>query len=185
MIGKLIVYSGLYGLGSYFLDVPLRRMLLARQARKYADQRGLPLLNVGAGTGPTAMFGPTFYGDVNVDLSGRKDVQHGTPGEVSYADAQDLSAFADGQFGAVFASHLVEHLPDPEAAIREFLRVSGNDPDALFVITPRWWDPAAWAHPGHLWYATDGRGGTRGGRLIRIRDEFSPAMKQLTSLRGI
>ncbi len=180
---KTIAGTALLGGLGYVVDVPIRRRLAARRARKHADSRGLPLLNVGAGTNDTAFTGPTLYGDVNVDLYGSNDVPHGTPGIVTYADAHNLEDFEDGQFGAVLACHLIEHLEDPQAAIAEFKRVTGNDPDALFIITPSWWSPITWIHPAHLWYATDGAGGTKGGELIRMREEFSPAMKQITSLR--
>jgi len=69
-------------------------------------------------------------------------------------------------------------------AFDEWTRVIGGDTNALFIITPYWWAPHTWLHPGHLFYATDGRGGTRGGRLIRIRKQFDPEVKKLTTLRG-
>jgi ubiquinone/menaquinone biosynthesis C-methylase UbiE len=144
--------------GSYLLDVPLRRAAAASAARAYANARGLPLLNVGAGTGETALFGSTLYGDVNTDLNGRRDVPHGTPGVVTYANAEDLSAFSAGAFGAVLASHILEHLPHPGRAISEWLRVVGGDRNALFVVTPNWWAPHTWLHAGHLWYFPDGEG---------------------------
>ena len=169
---------------TYLIDVPIRRALIAKKARRYADAKGLPLLNIGAGTSATALFGPTLYGDVNCDLNGKKDLPHGTPGQVTWADAQDLKDFKDGQFGAVLASHLLEHLPNPQQALKEWLRVVGGDEKALFVITPCWWAPHTWFHPGHLWYATDNRGSTRGGKLIKIREEFDPKIKKITSLRG-
>lgn len=150
--------GALYLAGTYVLDVPVRRAGAAQAARAYAAKRGLPLLNVGAGTGSSALFGATLYGDVNIDLKGRKDVPHGTSGQVTYADAQDLSDFQTGQFGAVLASHILEHLPDPERALREWFRVVGGDPNALFVITPSWWAPHTWLHPGHLHYFPDGHG---------------------------
>jgi len=173
-----------YLAATYVADVPIRRWSAAKQARAYADRRGLPLLNIGAGTEGSALFGSTLYGDVNCDLEGRKDCPHGTPGVVTYADAQDLSDFKDGEFGAVLASHILEHLPDPRKALSEWLRVSGGDPKSLFVITPSWWAPHTWCHPGHLWYATDNAGGTRGGRIIRIRKGYNPIVKKLTTLRG-
>lgn len=143
---------------TYVIDVPIRRSLAAKAARAYARRKGKPLLNVGAGTGRTALFGATLYGDVNVDLAGRRDVAHGTPGVVTYADAQDLSEFPDGAFGAVLASHILEHLPDPQRAMREWLRVVGGDRNAIFVVTPSWWAPHTWLHRGHLWYFPDGQG---------------------------
>lgn len=150
-------YAALYTAAAYVIDVPIRRALAARRARAYADAKGLPLLNVGAGTSRSALFGRTLYGDVNVDLYGRKDVSHGTPGEVTYADVQDLGAFKDGQFGAVLASHVLEHLPSPMKALREWVRVTGRDPGALFIVTPSWWAPHTLLHPQHRWYFADGQ----------------------------
>lgn len=147
---------------TYVIDVPVRRARAAARARAFADSRGKPLLNVGAGTGKTALFGATLYGDVNVDLAGRRDVPHGTPGVVTYANAEDLSAFADGQFGAVLASHILEHLPNPQKALNEWLRVVGGDSNALFIVTPSWWAPHTWLHEGHLWYFPDAKGCTTG-----------------------
>lgn len=169
---------------TYVIDVPLRRHIVAKKAKRYAKKTGKPLLNIGAGTDKTAMFGPTLYGDVNCDLGGRKDVPHGTSGCITHADAQNLSDFKDGQFGAVFASHLLEHLPNPQQAIKEWLRVTDGHYESLFIITPSWWAPHTWCHPGHLWYATDNAGGTKGGKLVRIRKEYDPVIKKLTTLRG-
>jgi len=162
----------------------MRRWLAAKQARAYANKRGLPLLNIGAGTQQSALFGSTLYGDVNCDLEGVKGCPHGTPGIVTYADAQDLSDFKDGEFGAVIASHILEHLPNPKRAVSEWLRVSGGDPSSLFILTPSWWAPHTWCHPGHLWYATDNAGGTRGGKLIKLRKSYNPSIKRVTTLRG-
>ena len=94
---------------------------------------------------------------------------HGTPGIVTYQDAQDLRDFAAGSMGAVLASHILEHLPDPERALREWLRVAGGDRSALFIVTPSWWAPHTWLHRGHFWYFTDGRGGLEGGAKTKIR----------------
>jgi ubiquinone/menaquinone biosynthesis C-methylase UbiE len=181
---KTLICGTAYLAGTYFIDVPVRRWHAAKCARKYADMKGKPLLNIGAGTKKTAYFGKTLYGDVNCDLNGRKDCPHGMPGVVTYADAQDLSDFDDGEFGAVLATHLLEHLPNPKKALSEWLRVVGGDKKALFVVTPCWWVPHTWLHPGHMWYATDNAGGTRGGKLIKLRDRFNPAMKKITTLRG-
>ena len=147
------------GAVTYVVDVPLRRRAAARAAREYALRRGLPLLNIGAGTGGTALFGETLYGDINVDIGGRTDVPHGTKGVVTYADAQDLRAFRTGSIGAVLASHVLEHLSCPEQALAEWRRVVGGDPGALFIVTPKWWAPHTWLHPGHIWYFSDGHGG--------------------------
>lgn len=165
---KAATALGAYSAATYMVDVPIRRAVAARAAREHADLRGLPLLNVGAGTGGTALFGETLYGDVNVDLGGRRDVPHGTPGVVTYANAEDLP-FEDGSMGAVLASHLLEHVHDPEKAINEWLRVAGGDRASLFVVTPSWWAPHTWVHPGHYWYFPDANGGLRDNRITQLK----------------
>lgn len=173
----------LYTLGAYVIDVPLRRAAAARAARAYADARGLPLLNIGAGTGKTALFGSTMYGDLNVDLGGDRSAPHGTPGVVTYADAHDLRDFQSGTIGAVLASHVLEHLERPDIALHEWRRVVGGDDAALFVVTPSWWAPHTLLHPAHLWYFSDGAGGTRGGTAERIRAHST--MPDFVPLRGM
>lgn len=159
-----------WSMKSYFTDVLLRRELASREAKAYARSKGKPLLNIGAG-GPRALQGQHIIpGAVNIDIMGRRDIPHGTPGAVTYGDAYDLP-FPDGHFGAVLASHIIEHLEDPGRAVREWLRVVGGDQKALFVITPSWWATYGWLHPEHLWYWTDHAGGTKGGKMYRVRDQ--------------
>jgi hypothetical protein len=59
--------------------------------------------------------------------------------------------FIDKTFGAVFASHLLEHLPSINSAnkaLDELNRVS----DAVFLVYPSRQSVGAWLHPGHhLW----------------------------------
>lgn len=177
----LVPLLGFLG-ATYLLDVPLRRAQAARAARAYADARGKPLLNVGAGTGKTALFGSTLYGDVNLDLGAPRGVSDG-PDRVSWGDAQDLSRFPAGAFGAVLASHVLEHLSDPASALREWLRVVGGDPGALFIVTPAWWAPHTWVHPGHRWYFPDHQGCLSGCKPVQLRTELGAAAR-FTSLRG-
>ncbi len=147
---------------AYVADVLVRPMEVAEQARAFARSTGKPLLNVGAGTPGTslrsALLGPTLWGDVNVDIAAPRDVPHG-PGAVSYGDAERLP-FADKQFGAVIASHVVEHTERPALVLAELERVA----DRSFVIVPRWWAAHTWAHPGHRWFITDA--GAQGHRVF-------------------
>ncbi len=105
------------------------------EARKAAEISGKPLLNVGCKSSYTESS------DVNLDLIPRK-----VPRFVR-GDIQNLSMFADKQFGAVYASHVLEHIEDTDAALSELHRVAEN----VFVITPLPFWPWAWLHPEHRW----------------------------------
>jgi ubiquinone/menaquinone biosynthesis C-methylase UbiE len=148
----MIIPIAMYGLGAYVADVITRPELVAKRARRAANRRGKPLLNVGAGTPGSSVrvlvMGQTNWGDINCDLAGT-----GRPGprprrdHVYQADVQRLP-FRNKQFGAVIASHVLEHVPRPDVALCELERVA----DEVFVICPPWWAPHTWLHPGHQWY---------------------------------
>lgn len=104
-------------------------------ARKAARQAGKPLLNAGCGSKFTDLS------DVNLDIVPR-EVPHFFNGDI-----QKLNQFKDKQFGAVYASHVLEHVEDVEAAIQEFRRVAEN----VYVITPFPLWPSAWMCPSHKW----------------------------------
>ena len=144
MIGKLVVF----GLGAYVVDVLIKPAEVAKAARQAARRRGKPLLNVGAGTAATsvraALFGETLWGDVNCDLAGSGICG---PGRVCHCDACALP-FPDKHFGAAIASHVLEHVEKPYQALAELHRVA----EEVYVITPPWWAPHTWLHPGHRWY---------------------------------
>jgi ubiquinone/menaquinone biosynthesis C-methylase UbiE len=71
------------------------------------------------------------------------------------ADVRDIP-YPGGYFGAVFCSHVLEHLPTPEdacQAIKEMERVA----DRVFLVVPHKSSIIAWLHPDHhLWVTVDG-----------------------------
>jgi hypothetical protein len=69
---RTIAIGTIYSAVTYVVDVPVRRAAAAKRARSCANRVGRPLLNIGAGTGSSALFGETLYGDINVDLAGSK-----------------------------------------------------------------------------------------------------------------
>jgi ubiquinone/menaquinone biosynthesis C-methylase UbiE len=79
--------------------------------------------------------------DINLDIVSR-DVPRFILGDI-----QKLNMFRNKQFGAVYASHVLEHVEDPDAALKELNRVA----DKVFVITPLPILPWAWLHPDHKW----------------------------------
>jgi len=105
------------------------------QAKRAADRCGKPLLNVGC----KSVY--TDSSDVNLDIVAR-DVPRFVRGDI-----QDLKMFTDKEFGAVYASHVLEHVEDPDAALKELHRISEN----VFVITPLPIWPWTWLHRDHKW----------------------------------
>lgn len=151
-----------FAAGAYVVDVVIRPALVARAAQAEGARRGKPVLNVGAGTPGTSLrvrlLGPTRWGDVNCDLAARREIACG-PEMVCYCDVQRLP-YPDKHFGAAIASHVLEHVPDPEAALRELHRVA----DVVYIVVPSWWAPHTWLHPGHLWYYQ-----RSSGKFLRLR----------------
>lgn len=108
----------------------------AMLARRYG-RRGSRLLEVGSGMGHlVGQLEDTFqtYGmDLNHwAVSKSKDVVQKT--HLQTASAQELPFSADS-FNVVIIKHIVEHLPDPQKAIREIGRVTGAG-GTLILATP-------------------------------------------------
>ena len=155
---KIVIGVAAYTVATYLIDGVLRPEIVARRARKYADSVGKPLLNIGAGQAKSSfravLFGPTRWGDVNIDLAAPKTDPCGRE-LICWGDAHDLKQYPDKHFGAIVATHLLEHLERPKDALREWNRVA----DKLFIVTPKWWAVHTWAHPDHKWFIPrDGEG---------------------------
>jgi len=133
--------------GAYIYDVVLRPGFMAQRAREAANRLGKPVINIGAGTPSSSLrtwlFGPTTWGDVNVDVAG-------PAGVVGYGDIMHLP-YPDKTFGAAFVSHVLEHVEDPVGAVLEMARVA----DTVWAVTPRWWAPHTWLYTDHRWYICD------------------------------
>ena len=91
-------------------------------------------------------------GDVCLDIDRR--ALRGHP----YAVVADITSipFKDKSFGAVFASHILEHLPtvqDAESALNELKRVA----DGVFIVYPSKQSILAWVKlEHHLWLWQEG-----------------------------
>lgn len=112
------------------------REALYHQAENYAILIGKPLLAVGNPKGRHPC------GDVNVDLDGSECPVH------VQASIEDLNMFSDGEFGAAFVGHILEHVDDIEKAYSELVRVSD---DGVYVAYPDWYSMIAHIHPDHKW----------------------------------
>jgi len=122
-------------------------------ADTYARTRTKPLLVAGGPMGITRRrrlfrLGMAHgHGDVCLDIDPR--AFEGSPCGV-VADVRRIP-FADKSFGAVFVSHLLEHLPtigDAVQALNELNRVA----EAVFVVYPFRQSISGWIIPDHhLW----------------------------------
>lgn len=120
-------------------------------ALDYARLVGKPLLVAGGPWGPWARFvgvpAGHGFGDVCIDINSAA-CRNGAAVEV--ADVRRIP-YPSKHFGAVLASHVLEHLSsigDAKAAIRELHRVA----DRVFIASPRKTSLMAQFHPGHhLW----------------------------------
>ena len=108
----------------------------AMLARRYG-RRGARLLEVGSGLGHLVGQLEDRFETYGLDLNHWAVKQSRTVVDKSTlqtASAQSLP-FRDGSFNVVIIKHIVEHLPDPEKAIREIARVTEKD-GILILSTP-------------------------------------------------
>ena len=122
-----------------------------RAALDAAAARAKPLLIVGGPYGGGRLrqmlrLSAHPAGDVCVDLHPEACAGNNyVPGDIRQLP------FSHKQFGAVFCSHVLEHMRSPDDAAqawRELNRVA----DEVFICVPTKWDLYAWLHPDHfLW----------------------------------
>lgn len=136
------------------LDATRSRMLRAATADPAAYfaylelAPGLELLDVGAGTGdfdrlmaelvaPDGRVVGIDYGQTMVDEATARAVGLGLPLEFRQGDAHDLP-LADASFDRCLATQLLQHLPWPERALAEMVRVARSG--GRVVVTEPDWD---------------------------------------------
>jgi SAM-dependent methyltransferase len=120
-------------LGKYSMYWFARRYYAAL-VRRYAPPEG-KLLEMGSGLGHLLGLLQDDYEAVGIDIDEYpvQQTQQNAPKATAFVQsADDLSVFKDGEFVAVVALHLVEHLPDPQHTIREVYRIL--QPGGLFLF---------------------------------------------------
>jgi SAM-dependent methyltransferase len=114
------VADNLRGLEAFFHRN--RARVVRRLVSRYATA-GAPILDAGCGTGLNLRHLPA--GSTGVDINPRNVAllkerlpQH----RIVLGDVEALP-FADGEFGTVLCTEVIEHIPDPAAALAEYRRV--------------------------------------------------------------
>jgi SAM-dependent methyltransferase len=109
---------------SYWWFVGRHHLVLTFLKEKFGNRTDLKILDIGCGTGAMSRklerFGEVTSADFSplaLDFCRRRELAH-----VCQADAMDLP-FGDASFDVIVALDLLEHLPDDEAAMRQFCRV--------------------------------------------------------------
>lgn len=102
-------------------------------ARRYG-KRGARLLEIGSGMGHLVGQLEDTFETFGMDLNHWAVKQSGSVVDktnLQTASAQELP-YKDGAFNVVIIKHIVEHLPDPEKAIREIGRVT--EPGGVLIL---------------------------------------------------
>jgi hypothetical protein len=129
-----------------------------KAAVSWSQKLGKPLLVAGgpwSNTGIRRWLNMPAHGGGDVCLDIERQAFQGHPRGL-VADVTHIP-FSDKTFGAVFASHLLEHLPSiysANKALDELSRVA----ETVFLVYPSRQSVGAWLHPGHhLWVWQKGK----------------------------
>ena len=99
-----------------------RAWMVRRMVAKYATPNA-PILDAGCGTGLNLRHLPE--GSVGVDINPRNIalLQQRLPNHTVLEGDVEALPFDDASFGTVLCTEVIEHIPDPSAALAEYRRV--------------------------------------------------------------
>ncbi len=114
------VADNLRGLEAFFHRN--RARVVRNLVKRYATPDA-PILDAGCGTGLNLRHLP--QGSVGVDINPRNVelLRHRLPDHVVIEGDVENLPFADGSFGTVLCTEVIEHIPEPAAALAEYRRV--------------------------------------------------------------
>ena len=114
------VADNLRGLEAFFHRN--RAWVVRKMVAKYATPNA-PILDAGCGTGLNLRHLPA--GSTGVDINPRNIelLKQRLPNHNVVEGDVEALPFADGSFGSVLCTEVIEHIPDPSAALAEYRRV--------------------------------------------------------------
>jgi SAM-dependent methyltransferase len=114
------VADNLRGLEAFFHRN--RARVVRNLVKRYATPDA-PILDAGCGTGLNLRHLP--QGSVGVDINPRNVelLRHRLPDHVVIEGDVENLPFADGSFGTVLCTEVIEHIPEPATALAEYRRV--------------------------------------------------------------
>ena len=114
------VADNLRGLEAFFHRN--RAWVVRKMVAKYATPNA-PILDAGCGTGLNLRHLPA--GSTGVDINPRNVelLKTRLPNHTVIEGDVEALPFADGSFGTVLCTEVIEHIPDPSAALAEYRRV--------------------------------------------------------------
>ena len=137
MFYLLFIFEGLNLVNAQIRE-ELERHIVFNAAKEESDRLGLPLVNYGC----KVMDPFASKSDLNLD--------------VEYREVPNFKLIEpDGRIplpdnsGVVFASHVLEHVNDPEKVLNDMMRVGPT-----FVVMPKWWSLHNWVNTRHKWIIT-------------------------------
>ena len=125
-------------------------------ARAAATGRTLVVVGDPHSGAHTRLLAAYDCGDVCVDLTGCPACPVGVAVDLTTGR---VTAVPDNS-AVVYVSCVLEYLPDPDAAVREVLRMAG-DPANLFLVTVQAWTATAALYPGAAFAVTRHEDGIR------------------------
>ena len=114
------VADNLRGLEAFFHRN--RAWMVRRMVAKYATPNA-PILDAGCGTGLNLRHLPA--GSTGIDINPRNIelLRRRLPNHTVVEGDVEAMPFADASFGTVLCTEVIEHIPDPSAALAEYRRV--------------------------------------------------------------